>query len=299
MKILVFIKKNPLFSLGTVMFFLLVFIALFGKYLPGIDTRLDEIIFLRDENNIPFAPPFGPNERFPIGTDRLGRDLLSLIVLGARETLIVIIAIALIRYLLAIPLGFFAHKNRFGVNILLNWINGFLSYIPTIIIVILLATLHPIVLSKIRPLYLILIIAALEVGRVAEMIKLELNQLSTKEFITGGNAVGISNFRLLKKYYMPFLYGKLLVNFVGDIGKVMFLLGQLGFLGIFISHSFMQTDAGVSGFENTSLSWPTLLTDAFRDLRGAIWIPFYASLAMTYVIFTFNILSQGIQKLLK
>lgn len=98
---------------------------------------------------------------------------------------------------------------------------------------------------------------------------------------------------------MPFLYGKLLVNFVGDLGKVMFLLGQLGFLGIFISHSFMQTEANVSGFKNTSLSWPTLLTDTFQDLRGAIWIPFYASLAMTYVIFTFNILAQGIQKLLK
>ncbi|TKC16094.1 ABC transporter permease [Robertmurraya kyonggiensis] len=299
MKLLTFIRSNPLFFLGSAMFFFLLYIAFFGKYLPAIDTKLKEVDFLWTENKIPLAPPYEPSEQFAIGTDRLGRDLLSLLVLGAKETLIIVFAIALVRYLLAIPLAFFAHKNKFGVNVVLNWLNGFLSYIPTIILVILLATLPPIVLSKTRPFYLILIIAALEVGRVAEMIKLELNQLSTKEYITGGNSVGISNFRLLRKYYMPFLYGKLLVNFVGDLGKVMFLLGQLGFLGIFISHSFIQTDTGAFGFKNTSLSWPTLLTDAFRDLRGAIWIPFYASLAMTYVIFTFNILAQGIRKLLK
>lgn len=177
MKLLTFIRTNPLFILGSAMFFFLLYIAIFGKYLPGIDTKLEEIDYLWTENKIPLVPPYEPSEQYPIGTDRLGRDLLSLLILGAKETLVIIFVIALVRYLLAIPLAFFAHKNKFGVNVLLNWLNGFLSYIPTIIIIILLATLPPIVLSKIRPFYIILIIAVLEVGRVAEMIKLELNQL--------------------------------------------------------------------------------------------------------------------------
>ena len=98
---------------------------------------------------------------------------------------------------------------------------------------------------------------------------------------------------------MPYLYGKLLINMVGDVGKVMFLLGQIGFLGIYISQDFVQVDPGIFEFQNTSLSWPMLLLNAYKDIRGAIWIPFYPALAMTYVIFTFNVLSQGLQKLVK
>lgn len=287
--------KNPLLIIGMLMLILLLSITFFGKYLPGIDSELKEIEYLWVDN-IPKIPPYGPSADFPLGTDRLGRDMLSLIVIGAKDTLVFITLITIIRYLLAIPLAFFAHKNWLGANLILNWLNGFLSYIPTIIVVILLAILPPFIITDFRVLILIFIIAMVEVGRVADMLKAEFNQISTKEFVTGGRAVGISNVRLLKNYYLPLLHGKLLVSMVGDLGKVMFLLGQLGFLGIFISQAFVQIDPGVFELQNTSITWPMLLMDAFRDIRGPVWIPFYPALAMTYVILTFNILAQGIQK---
>lgn len=299
MKILTFLKKNILFCVGLVMLFFLLVVTFFGEYLPGIDTELKEIEYLWTDEKIPLAPPYEPSEDFILGTDRLGRDLLSLIVMGAKETLTIVVLITLIRYLIAVPLAYFAHKNIPGANALLNLLNGFLSYIPTIIVVILFATLPPILESDSRSFFLVLSIAAIEVGRAADMIKLEFTQISTKEFVTGGNTIGISSFRLLRKYYMPFVNGKLLVNMVGDLGKVMFLLGQLGFLGIFVSQDLIQVDAGKFEFQNTSLSWPMLLLNAFKDIRSAVWIPFYPALAMTYVIFTFNILSQGLQRIVK
>lgn len=299
MKIATFIKQNALFCLGMMMLLFLLLITFFGPYFPGIDTKLEEIDYLWNEDKVPVIPPYEPSDEFPLGTDRLGKDLLSLIVLGAKETLFIIFAITAIRYIFALPLAYFSHRNLFGANALLNWLNGFLSYVPTIIVVILLVTLPPILELKARPFFIILIIAAMEIGRVAEMAKLEFNQLSTKEFVTGGNSVGISNFRLFKNYYLPFLYGKLLVSFVGDLGKVMFLLGQLGFLGIFVSQDIVQVDIAAFEIQNTSLSWPMLLLNAFNDIRGAVWIPFFPALAMTYVIFTFNILGQGLQKLVK
>lgn len=299
MKILNFMKKNILFCVGFVMVAFLLVITFLGEYLPGIDTELKEIDYLWTDEKIPLAPPYEPSEDFILGTDRLGRDLLSLIVLGAKETLTIVISVTLLRYLIAVPLAYFAHKKFPGANAILNWLNGFLSYIPTIIVVMLLATLPPILESDSRAFFLVLSIAAIEVGRAAEMIKLEFNQISTKEFVTGGNTIGISNLRLLRKYYMPFVNGKILVSMVGDLGKVMFLLGQLGFLGIFVSQDFVQVDVAAFEFINTSLSWPMLLLNAFNDIRGAVWIPFYPALAMTYVIFSFNILSQGLQRMVK
>lgn len=294
-----FIKKNSVFCLGLTMLCVLLFTAFFGKYLLGVDMELKEIDYLWTEDKIPLAPPYEPSEDFPLGTDRLGRDMWSLIVMGTKETLLVVVLITLIRYVLAVPLAYLAHKKRFGAHIILGWLNGFLSYIPTIILVVLLATLPPILVSESRPYYLILIIATLEVGRISEMMKLEFDQISSKEFIKGGLAVGISNFRLLGSYYMPFLYGKLLVNMVTDLGKVMFILGQLGFIGIFIAQEFIQIEAGQFEFQNSSITWPMMLMNAFNDIRGPIWIPFYPALAMTYVIFTFNILGTGLQKMIK
>lgn len=299
MRLFSFIKNNFLFCLGMAMLLLLLFVTFLGEYLPIIDSDLKETDYIWTEERIPLAPPYEPSSEFLLGSDRLGRDLLSLIVMGAKETLFIVAAVALIRYLLAIPLAYFAHKKRFGLHLILNWINGFLSYIPTIILLLLLVTLPPILVTELRPLYIILIIAVLEVGRVAEMIRLEFNQISTKEFVLSGTSVGVSSMRLLGRYYMPYLYGKLLINMVGDVGKVMFLLGQIGFLGIYISQDFVQVDPGIFEFQNTSLSWPMLLLNAYKDIRGAIWIPFYPALAMTYVIFTFNVLSQGLQKLVK
>lgn len=294
-----FIIKHFTFIVGLVMLVILLFVAFFGEYLPGIDRELKETDYIWNEQKIPLAPPYEPSDAYPFGSDRAGRDLLSLIVIGAKETLMIVLAITVIRYILAIPLGYFAHKKRFGMNLLLNWLNGFLSYIPTIIIVLLLVTLPPLLVSDFRPFYFILIIALLEVGRVAEMFKLEFNDISTKEFITSANSIGLSSFRMLGKYYMPFLYRKLSISIVGDLGKSMFLLGQVGFLGVFISQVLVQVDAGVFIFQNTSLAWPMHLLNSFKDIRSAIWIPFYPSLAIVYVILTFNVLSVGLQKLVK
>lgn len=299
MNMITFIRKNFTFTLGLVMLFILLFIAFFGEYLPWIDRELKETNYIWNEKKIPLAPPYEPSDAYPLGSDRLGRDLLSLIVMGAKETLMIIVAITLIRYLLAIPLAYYAHKKRFGMNLLLNWSNGFLSYIPTIIIVLLVVTLPPLLLSNFRSFYFILFIALLEVGRVADMLKIEFSDISTKEFVTSGTSIGVSNFRLLLKYYMPFLYGKLFISLVGDLGKSMFLLGQIGFLGVFISQEFIQVDPGQFEFRNTSLAWPMHLINSYKDLRAAIWIPFYPALAMTYLIFTFNVLAQGLQKLIQ
>lgn len=104
---------------------------------------------------------------------------------------------------------------------------------------------------------------------------------------------------MLKSYYLPFMYEKLVVYVISDLGKVMFLLGQLGFVGIFISQHLVQVDPGLFEIRNESNSWPMLLANAFMDIRGPIWIAFWPAFAMTVTIFTCNMLAQGLQQELK
>ncbi|MFD2043459.1 peptide ABC transporter permease [Ornithinibacillus salinisoli] len=293
-----YIKNNFIFCFGLLLLIFLFFMAFFGQYLPFIDEDLEKIDFVMTEGSLSVAP-FEPSKEHLLGTDREGRDMLSLIVMGAKETLLIVILVTLIRYLLAIPLSYLAHKKFLGANVFLKGLNQFFSYVPTIIMVVLLATLPPFLFSDTRPYLLILIIAFVEVGRAAEMIKVDLDEIASKEFIQSGLAVGANSFTLLKSYYLPFLYGKVSVYFISDISKVMFLLGQLGLIGIFISQDLIQVEIGVFEMRNDSISWPMLLMNSTLDIRGPIWIPFWSAFAMTLTIFTFNLIAHGIQNLPK
>lgn len=295
MRLLSWIKKHALFCLGTFLLLLLLAITFAGPYLPFVDRELTTITYILNEDKKPVIPPYPPSEDYIFGTDKSGRDLLSLIILGAKETILLVACITVLRYVLAIPLSFLAHKKWLGTHLLLKWLNGLLSYIPTIIIVMLLAMLPPFLLSECRPLFLLLIIALAEMPRAAEMIKLEFDQISSKEYINGGIAAGSSPYRLFRIYYLPLLYSKLLVYMVTDLGKVMFLLGQLGFIGIFISQDFVQSMTGDWQLVNNSISWPMMMIKAFEDIRGPIWIPFFSAFSMTYAILTFNIFAEGLK----
>lgn len=299
MTFLSFMKRYSLLFLGSIMVLSLLFTALFGEYFSFVDRDLKEIKYIWNDKNIPVAPPFAPSEQFLLGTDSIGRDMVSLLIVSAKETLLLVLLITIIRYTLAIPLAYLAHKKKLGAKSMILWINGFLSYIPTIIIFVLIATLPPLLTIKERPILLMFILAILELGRAADLIKKEFDDLSTKEFIQGGIAVGASPLRLLKSYYLPFLYEKILVNMISDLGRVMFLLGQLGFIGIFLSQDLIQVDPGRFHLINNSITWPTFFMNAFRDIRGPIWIPFFPALAITYSILSFNVFAQGLQKLFK
>lgn len=292
-----FMKRNILLSCGLVMFALLLFVALFGEYFPFVDDRADDAYNLVD--GVIMSPPYEPSSQYWLGSDRDGRDMLSLIILGTKETLLFVVLITMIRYLVAIPLSYLAHKKVLGSHFIVNCLNSFFSYVPTIMIVVMIAILPPLLFTESRPYWLIFIIAMVEVGRVADTLKGDFDALASKEFMLSAKAIGATNFRILRTYYLPFVYGKIIVYVISDLGKVMFLLGQLGFLSIFTVQEFIQTDIASFEIRNHSMSWPMLLEEAFMDIRGPIWISFWPVFAMTVTIFTFHMIAQGLQQLFK
>lgn len=293
-----FARQHIMLSCGILLLGLLIFIALFGEYLPIVNDRAEEDAFYL-ENGVILSPPYAPSSEYLLGSDRDGRDMLSLIILGTKETLLLVLLITLIRYAVAIPLSFLAHNRIVGMDLAVKSLNAFFSYVPTIIMVIMLAILPPLLFSEMRPFWLLFIIAMVEVGRVADTLKGDLDVLAPKEYMMSGVAVGASPFRMFKSYYLPFVSEKIIVYIVTDLGKVMFLLGQLGFLQIFITQEFIQTDIGVFEIQNRSISWPMLLENAFMDIRGPIWIVFWPAFAMTMTILTFNMIAQGLKQFFK
>lgn len=287
--------KNFQLYLGFFLVILLLGLSIFGQFLPFVDRDLEAQLFNRDEKGRLTAPPFAPNKEHIIGTDRQGRDLFSLLIMGAKETLYYLLVIVIVRYSIAIPLGTLAFWKKGIYKIILMTSNYVFSRIPSIFIVVLVINIPIFIFSYNRTAWIIILISLIEVGRVGDIIQNQLESNSHFQFIDSGIVSGISSFRLLHKYYFPFILPQLIVNFVIDLGRTMLLLGQLGIFSIFIAQEWVMKEKFIVELNLTSLAWPLLLKDVIRDIRLSPWIPFWATFAITYTILSFNLLGEGLR----
>ncbi len=287
--------KNIQLYIGLFLVIFLFFIAFIGPFLPFVDKKLDRKLFEKDVTGKVTAPPFAPNKEHLFGTDREGHDLLSRIVVGAKETLYYLMVIVMVRYTIAIPLGILAFWYKGMFNIILTVLNYLFSRVPTIFTAVLVINIPFIIFSNNRTIWIIILISIVEVGRVGDIIQKQLQSNSYSPYIQSGTIVGLSSFKLFVRYYLPFLIPQLIVNFVIDLGRTMLLLGQLGLFAIFIAQEWFLTERSIVELKLTSNAWPLLLQDVFKDMRLYPWIPFWATVAMTYTILSFNLLSEGIK----
>ncbi|MBE4909079.1 ABC transporter permease [Bacillus luteolus] len=290
-------KHNRLLFIGIIMVTILLLITLIGPYIPYVKNEIDEASRVRfGENNVIMTAPFSPEEQFPFGTDREGRDLLSVLIVGAKDTLLMMLVICLIRYLLGIPLGLLASRGKgFFSWIVSSW-NHIFSSVPIIFSAMILLSIPVLVLHEFRFFWSILIIALIEVGKVAHIVQEETIGILKKPYIEAGITVGMHPLRQLISNILPNILPAIVVNFFIDIGRTALLIGQMGIFGIFISQVFVQTGAFAAETVNTSLNWLTLLGQARKDILNAFWIPFYTCLVITFTVFTFNILGEGLRR---
>lgn len=188
--------KNPKLLIGTIFMIALFFFGIFGPYLPFVDKDLSMVGSRVIDGDIKL-PPFPPSIENLFGTDRKGIDLLSRIILGTREVLIVLFSVVLLRYLVAIPLGVFSLYSR-GVKWVQDFLNKFLSFVPPVFMVILIVNMPILVYSEHRYYIVIGIIALLEAGRAAEKIHLQVQSISQNLILKSRLQQGLVQSHFLK-----------------------------------------------------------------------------------------------------
>lgn len=288
--------RNYYLIIGLILASVLAIFTIFGPSFSFVDSELKggRVIF-PGPGKIAVAP-FPPSEMFPLGSDRDGRDLLSLLIVGAKETFILIFLIVIIRYILAIPLGLLGMKNKGAISWINKWWNQVFSSFPVIFTTALALTLPFLLFHEHRYYWTIVIIALIEVGRVSFIIQQEAYALSKKPFIEAGITIGLNPIKMMKSNYLPNLFPSIVVNFFIDAGRVAMLIGQLAIINVFISQDLVQLGHGYSEFVNTSINWATLIREARKDVITAFWIPFFPMLAIVISTLTFNILGEGIRQ---
>ncbi|WP_246938596.1 ABC transporter permease subunit [Bacillus pinisoli] len=287
-------RISPLFLVGSIALALLLLITFIGPYLPFVSNDLEGKMYILDENRKPVPPPYPPSEDYLLGTDAKGRDLLSVLINGAKETLLFILCISLIRYTLALPLGYMAIHNRFAKSLVMSW-NRLFSYVPTFMVILILSLLPFILYSLNRLWMMIFLIAFIDVGRVAELYRVMFEQIKTKQYIASGISSGAKPIYLFFRYYLQPARNQVIVHLILDLGRNLLLLAQLGFASVFLTQVIFQDETGQWIWMNNSNNWPIFLKDVLEDIRRAIWIPFWASVFIAYTIFAINLFGEGLK----
>ncbi|MFE8703070.1 ABC transporter permease subunit [Cytobacillus sp. FJAT-54145] len=287
-------KENPSFAIGSFILAVMIILAVLGPILPFVDSKLEGFGVKYGEDGKLIRAPLPPGDGYWFGTDREGRDLFSKIVLGARETLTELTIIVIIRFVISIPFGYLASVHK-GARDLLGFTNSMLSFLPTILLVMLVSSMPSIIESYSRYPLLVTTIALLDVGRIAEIMRQEFTKINKTDYFVAAVSMGTGWYDIITRYYIPNIYQKIIYIFISDMSRIMVLLGGLGILGVFLAQNMVYTPE--RGYFAMSLThtWPSLLSNSLYDIQIAPWLLFYPSLFIALTIIGLNLFGAGLK----
>jgi peptide/nickel transport system permease protein len=287
-------RLNPSLIVGGLLCVGVLVVVFFGSNLAPHNPYLT--VSLEKVDGVYRAPPFAPSARFPWGTDTLGRDLLSLVLTGAQQTLLLAAVAVAARMIVGVVLGAIAGWRRGSV--VDRAIVG-LAQVITPFPVLLLAMLI-ILAVGIRQGVLPFMIGLCVVGwgELAQFVRAEVITLKSRPFVESARAVGMRTPRLLAAHLLPHLTPSLVALVAIEFSSVLMLLGELGFLGIFLGGgAYAEVEMFSPPLHYSDVpEWGALLANFRQGARAHPWLGMSASLAIFVSSFGFYLLGEGIRR---
>jgi len=244
------------------------------------------------------TPPFPPSAELPLGTDQWGRDILSMLLYGTRNTMVACLFIAMARVLLGSTLGMVAGWNEGGVLDrlvmgLVEWTTALPTLLTGMILILALGIQRGIT---------IFIVALCFVGwaEIAQYIRSEFMVVRRKPFIEGARVIGLNGLGIAVRHILPNVLPSLVVIAVLEMGAVLMILGELGFIGVFIGGgSWIQVgDTAVANIPDIP-EWGAMMAGAREFARSQTWMVFYPALAFFLAVLGFNLLGEGMRRIVQ
>ncbi|MCB9946353.1 MAG: ABC transporter permease [Rhodospirillaceae bacterium] len=264
------------FRSGTVLFGLVVIavtvvVAVFAGVLAPYDYQQQFFDGLSLE-----GAPLPPGERFWLGTDTLGRDLLSRMMVGAQTSLIVGVVANGVAVTIGTVLGTLAGFLRGWVGTALMRFTDLMMAFPVLILAIALAAI-------IGPsLWIVaMVIAAVNWVQVARVVYTETTSIAEREFITAIRNLGASDARILARHIVPHLVPTMLVWATLGIATTVLLEATLSFLGI--------------GVQPPQPSWGNIIQESVSYFTTAPWLVFIPGAAILLLALSFNLVGDALR----
>jgi peptide/nickel transport system permease protein len=225
-----------------------------------------------DRHHILEAPSF----RHPLGTDDLGRDVMSRMIYGARISLSVGFVAVGISSLIGMILGALAgYYGGWSDRIIMRFIDIMLS-IPTFFLILaVIAFVGPSIWN------IMIVIGLTSWMGVARLVRAEFLSLKEREFVLAARAVGAGDMRIIFRHIMINSMAPVLVSAVLGVAGAVLVESALSFLGI--------------GVQPPTPSWGNILTLGKDNIEIAWWLSVFPGLAILITVLGYNLLGEGIR----
>jgi len=221
-----------------------------------------------------------PSRQHILGTDSLGRDLLSRMFYGSRISLSIGLIAVGISTGIGLALGSCAGFYGGMIDALIMRSVDVLLCFPTFFLILaVVAILEPSIFN------IMIIIGLTSWMGPARLIRSEILSLKEREFIQAARAIGASDFRIIFRHLIPNAIAPVLVNAILGIAGAILLESGLSFLGL--------------GVQPPIPSWGSILIESKSTLGIAWWIVFFPGLAIFLVILGFNMIAEGLRKAIR
>ena len=255
-------------------FFLVAIVVLAAILAPWISTHPEAVWDMNPVNRL--KPP---DRDWLFGTDRMGADIFSRVLFGARITLLIALVAVGASLMIGVPIGLWAGWSEWWIGEALMRISDVFLAVPQIVLAIAIAqTLGPSIEN---------VILALSVTYwpwFARLVYAEVRALKRETFIEAAIALGVPPRRIVLQHVLPNVASPIIVRASIGMGFTILTAASLGFLGL--------------GAPPPAPEWGRMISESREFLPEAWWYALAPGLAIFIVVMGFNLLGDGLRDVL-
>ncbi len=231
-------------------------------------------------NNAVFLkPPFwqeGGSFSYPLGTDAIGRDILSRLIYGARLSLVIGIAVVALAIVVGVVLGLIAGYFKGIADIAIMRFMDILMTMPSLLLaIVIVAILGPGLMNAMLAVAIVVLPHYVRITRAAVIAE------SSKDYVVAAKVSGAETVRLMFSEILPNCAAPLIVQATLGVSTAILDAAALGFLGL--------------GAQPPTPEWGTMLADAREFVLRAWWVVTFPGLAILITVLAFNLLGDGLR----
>lgn len=258
--------SNPLALAGFIIIVLIFMLAMLAPFIAPYDPNEIDVK----------AILLGPSMQHWMGTDGLGRDVLSRMLHGGRISLLVGLVAVGISTLIGILLGAIAGFYRGWVDVFIMRLVDVMLSIPSFFLILaVIAFLTPSIIN------IMIVIGLTSWMGVTRLVRAEFLSLCEREYVMASRTLGARDYRLIFKHLLPNSLTPIIVSAVLGVAGAVLMESGLSFLGL--------------GVQAPQASWGNILTDGKEYIQFAWWLSLFPGLAILITVLGYNLLGEGLR----
>ena len=265
------VRRYPLVPLALLTFLLVIPAVLAPQVAPHDPLKGS----LANRLRAPFWQE-GGTIAYPLGTDKLGRDILSRIIHGARVSLMVSLVAIFVGGSIGTSLGLIS--GYFG-----GWVDAVLMRLVDISLSLPTILLALVLVAAVGPSFgtVITVLVVLLWARYARLVRGETLSIKERDFIARARVAGASHSRIMARYILPNVANSLIVLATLQVGYVILLESALSFLG--------------AGLPRPTPAWGLMIADGRELIVTAWWVSMFPGLAIMLTVLALNLLGDWLR----